>query len=170
MSVKAVGSWRLIRWSYDLHNCEVAVSYRNIHLGLVILTWGVFLASFAMPATDVLVTQTADAMTGWQACVAAVEIPLAHPVALLALTLDNPTTLLLFAVPIVNTILFFSPVFAARRPFSWLYSPLLAVAGIMPWLLPGELLGNLFIGFYCWNGSFWVMTLLCLFAPRIKSL
>jgi hypothetical protein len=132
----------------------------------MILTWIVFLVSFAIPATDVLVTKNGP-LTGWQACLHSIAVPLTHPLALIAMVSDDPASLLLFAVPFVNVIMFVSPVFAARSPFSWFWCPLLAVSGIMPWLLPGDLLGNVFVGFYCWNGSFWAMTILCLTAPRL---
>ncbi len=143
------------------------MSYRRIHFGLVALTWFVFLMSFVLPWTNVMVGHDGKPIPGWRACLYSVAIPLADPVILIALIRSDPASLLVFIVPLANLHMFVSPVFAARRPLSLFFCPALAFGGIVPWLLPGELVGNMFIGFYCWNGSFWTMVALCVSAPWI---
>jgi hypothetical protein len=88
-------------------------------------------------------------------------------VVLIALMKSDSASLLLFIVPLANLHMFISPAFAVRRPLSLFFCPALAFGGIVPWFLPGELLGNVFIGFYCWNVSFWAMVTLCVSAPWI---
>jgi hypothetical protein len=41
---------------------------------------------------------------------------------------------------------------------------LLVPCAIVPWFLPKELLGTLMIGFYCWNGSYFLMSIGCVFS------
>jgi len=131
----------------------------------IALAWLMFIASFFLPATDVVEmsgTAPGTPLTGWQAFTTSLEI-FGHPVTLLLIP-KEPSLLLLLAFPLINLVMLFSPLPALAWEEAWMLSGVFLLFGFVPRLLPRELIGNLFVGFYLWDLSIFMMGVGCILA------
>lgn len=131
-------------------------------IGLLILAagWLLFVASFALPATDVAElpgTPPGTPLNGWQAMSSGVLSVFYFPLILVA----EPRTLLLLLLPVLNLGIFVCPVLLmyADEEDAPLFGTFMLICGVSISLLPWNLVGNLYYGFYCWTGSILVMAL-----------
>jgi hypothetical protein len=124
---------------------------------IIIVGWLAFIASFFLPATNVVERGGAPpgtALVGWDAAVSSVQLVAAQPLVIFA----EPKALLFLLFPLINLVALLSPLVALSNPTkaAWLAIVLVPVAA-MPLTMPKPLVGDLFIGFYFWSGSFLVM-------------
>lgn len=133
---------------------------RFLAAGVVIGAWLLFIASFYLPATNVIEkpgTPPGTPLTGWQAFA---SIPIvATP--MIAITIPR-SLLVLFMFPLINFVMFMAPIIV----LAWSIEPrvmslLFALFGMAPWFIPKVLSGDLFIGFYVWDASFFAMAIGC---------
>jgi hypothetical protein len=144
-------------------------AYRKACLGAAIMAvaWLIFVASFFLPATNRL--QVAGAppgtpLTGWQALTVSIET--AMSVWGLVAVVADPTALVFLVFPIANAAMLLAPLLiAAWDEHSAALAGLFVPCAIIPWFLPKTLSGDLFIGFYCWDASFLLMSLGCALWP-----
>jgi hypothetical protein len=127
---------------------------------IIAIAWFAFLASFFLPATDVVEVggvAPGTPLSGWQAFTASL---LTFATMFPRMMLAEPRCLLFLAFPLMNLLAFAAPLFAMFAPeeAEYLGAVLIPLAAI-PLLLPRVLTGNLFIGFYLWIGSFIGMSL-----------
>ncbi len=119
------------------------------------LAWVMFLASFFLPASDVLEmpgTPPGTPMSGWQT-MCSLRV-LGNPFALLA----EPRALLLLVFPLANLAMLLSPLLLPAAENIWPSAALaFLLAAAFPYFLPADLLGNRFIGYWLWQGSFFIM-------------
>lgn len=128
---------------------------------LVILTaWFIFLFSFFLPASNAFGGKAAGApISGWETFTAPLVMLAAQPLVILA----EPRILMFLAFPLINLVMLLSPlvVFGEHER-----APLLAFVlipfSLLPLTLPKTLTGDLFIGFYAWIGSFFLMSVGCI--------
>ena len=77
----------------------------------------------------------------------------------------EPRVFLFLIFPFANGLMLLSPMLAFMlREKSAALGFFLLPCAIVPWCMPQKLLGDLFVGFYCWNGSFFVMSIGCVLA------
>jgi hypothetical protein len=129
---------------------------------LIFAAWMMFFASFFLPATNVLAnedTWPGTPLTGWDAFVSPFLLIAAQP----SIVIAEPRVLLFLAFPFINAAMIALPLVAVRDPelAPW-YGATLFALGIVPWLLPKILTGDLFVGFYLWNLSFFAMAAGCI--------
>lgn len=130
---------------------------RHLPTVIVVLAWLMFSASFFLPATNVVQsggTAPGTPLTGWQAFTSSLEILFVQPLAIIA----EPRILLFLAFPFINLAMLISPVPVLAWDDSWILSGFLLPFGLLPWIFPKSVTGELFIGFYLWDASFFVMT------------
>lgn len=128
---------------------------------IITVAWLLFMLSFLLPATDVIErggTAPGTPLTGWQAFIASIRIGLFNPLVWVA----EPRFLLFLVFPFANGLMLLVPLLCLvlRDKAAFLALPLLP-CGVIPWILPKSLVGNLFIGFYLWNLSFLAMCVGC---------
>lgn len=138
---------------------ESATRIARVGRCIIVLGWCIFVASFFLPATNVL--QMPDSapgtpMTGWDA-MWSIHV-LGSPVVYLAFLFAEPRAFVLLAFPFANLAALASPCFLSTADE---IGPYLAfgflLAGILPWFIPPLLLADRFIGYWLWQGSFFVM-------------
>lgn len=119
------------------------------------MAWVMFLASFLLPATNVLQTSGSapgTPMTGWETMCAVQAV--ANPFVLLL----EPRALILLAFPIANLAMLLAPLLLPAAEDIWPAAALaFLLAAVLPCFLPADLLGDRFIGYWLWQGSFGVM-------------
>jgi hypothetical protein len=126
------------------------VVVRRVGEALVLLSWLAFLASFCLPATNILEaagTKPGTPLTGWQAFSASLG-------AGAWLWLADPRLLWLLVFPVTNVLMLAAPAFCLLREGALIPAVILAPAAFGPWVLPPELLGDSYVGFYVWIGSY----------------
>jgi hypothetical protein len=124
--------------------------FRNLFIyGLAFAAWALFVASFFMPAVD--------DQTGWQVFGSCLMALVYFPVLLF---LTPGTAMLLTAFPVINLVMFLSPL-ALLSKWSGLLSLSLLIAVTWPWFLSADLVRERHIGFYCWDLSFILMAAAC---------
>ena len=132
---------------------------------IITAAWGLFLASFFLPATNMLSvagTSPGTPLTGWQAFTSSMIHGVMNP----WLWILEPRVFLYLVYPFANLLMLITPKLAFDSPDTSLYPALILMAfGVIPWLLPTTLTGDLFFGFYCWNGSYFLMAFGCITAP-----
>jgi hypothetical protein len=127
----------------------------------MLAAWLMFFTSFFLPATNVVErggTPPGTPLPGWDAFFSSLTVLAAQPFIVIA----EPRALLLLAFPFINAAMIVIPLVALREPelAPW-YGSVLVPLGLIPWLLPKTLTGDLFIGFYLWNVSFFAMAAGC---------
>lgn len=130
---------------------------RRVGEAVVLLSWLAFLASFCLPATSILEaagTKPGTPLTGWQAFQASLD-------ARAWLWLADSRLLWLLVFPVTNVLMLAAPAFRLLREGALIPAVILAPAAFGPWLLPPELLGDLYVGFYLWIGSYMGAALGC---------
>ena len=141
---------------------------RHLPAVVVVAAWLMFIGSFFLPATNVVAlagTKPGTPLTGGQSLAAALEVIAVQPL----LVLIEPSTLLFLAFPFINLAMLVAPLVAMSREGSALLSLLLILSGVLPWMLPKEITGDLFVGFYLWDASFLVMSAGCVLANIRRS-
>lgn len=132
---------------------------KYLSAGVVLGAWLLFIASFYLPATNVIEkpgTPPGTPLTGWQAFA---SIPI---VATPMVAITIPKGFVLFTFPLINFVMFMAPIIVLAWSIeSWVMTPLFVLFGIAPWFIPKELSGDLFIGFYVWDASFFAMAIGC---------
>jgi hypothetical protein len=123
---------------------------------MVVAAWLAFVVSFALPATNVVGIAgepPGKPATGWQASIASLETLVCEPL----LVIVEPRALLFLAFPVINFAMLVAPWFVLSpddgAAFGWVFLPV----GLLPWILPKNLTGELFLGFYVWDLSFFAM-------------
>jgi hypothetical protein len=133
-----------------------------IAAAFVAIGWVLFIVSFCLPATNVVEaagTPPQTPIAGWDAAILSLRVISAQPIVILA----EPRSLLFIVFAVVNTVMLLSPpfvLFAPKRAF-WLAAVFIA-AGLVALSLPKDLVGDLFIGFYAWVASFFILSAGCL--------
>jgi len=121
------------------------------------IAWLLFVASFFLPATNVLAVggnPPGTPLTGWQAFSSSI---IAGPLNIWAL-IAEPVVLIFLIFPLANLLMLVAPLLIATlEECAVMLAPILIVCAAIVWLLPKELTGDLFVGFYCWNLSFLLM-------------
>jgi len=138
---------------------------RHLPVIVVITAWIVFVVSFFLPTTDVLEmpgTPPGTPLTGWQAFTTSFEM-IGYPLSILLIAKD-PRILVLLTFPLINFVMLFSPLAALAWEEAWTLSGWFMLCGSVPWLLPKEIAGHLFVGFYLWDFSFFMMSAGCILA------
>ncbi len=128
---------------------------------LLAAAWPLFFASFFLPATDVVAMPGPEdaPLNGWQAMTSAVLTVAFQPIIIVA----DPRVLLFLVFPAVNVLMLIAPlrVWSSREcavPLGIVF----VVAGILPFLIPAMFFRNVFVGYYLWNASFFLMASACL--------
>ena len=142
----------------------MALSFTHISPALIVASWLLFILSFFLPATNVLQmggTPLGTPLTGWQAFTTSVSCGAMNPWMWIA----EPRVFFFLIFPWANGLMLFAPMisFMLREKAAALAFFLVPCA-IVPWCMPRTLLGDLFAGFYCWNGSFIAMSIGCILA------
>jgi len=131
---------------------------------MIAASWLMFVVSFFLPATNVLVTAgtpPGTPLTGWQTFTASLSCGAMNPWMWIA----EPRVVLFLIFPFANGLMLFSPLLAFMlREKAAALALFFVPCAIVPWCMPQTLLGDLFVGFYCWNGSFFVMSIGCILA------
>ena len=126
--------------------------------------WLLFVISFLLPATNIAQragTDPGTPLTGWQTFCSSV-FSAANPLIWIA----EPGVMLFLIFPFANALMFHAPLLVLiLRERSALIALLLVPCAVVPWFLPKVLLGDLFVGFYCWNVSYFAMSACCIYAP-----
>lgn len=131
-----------------------------IGTAIVTSSWLMFLASFFLPATNVLEaagTAPGTPLTGWQAFVTSISAGSFNPWA----WLGDWRVMAFLIFPVTNAVMFVAPAFGVLGKGSFVPALLLLPAAVVPWLLPHELRGDLYVGFYLWNASYVVASVGC---------
>jgi hypothetical protein len=102
-------------------------------------------------------TESGTPLTGWQAFTSSLEVLAVQPLIIIA----EPRTLLFLAFPFINLAMLFAPVAVLAWDDSWLLSGLFFLFGILPWFFPKDVTGDLFVGFYLLDLSFFIMIAGC---------
>jgi hypothetical protein len=134
---------------------------RRLSEVMVIAAWLMFIVSFFLPATNVLAmssTPPGTPLTGWQAFTSSLAVLAAQPLIIIA----EPRTLLFLAFPFINLGMLVAPVVTLAWDDSWVVSGLFLLAGLLPWVFPKSVTGDLFVGFYLWDFSFFMMAMGCI--------
>lgn len=130
-------------------------------VGLILSAWSMFLVSFFLPATNTLVSANAESgspLTGWEAFYTSFLVLISTPF----IVLIEPRTLLFLMFPIVNFVMALAPWIAASEDRAVLLGLFLVPCGFLPWLLPRGITGDILIGFYLWNASYFLMAVGCI--------
>jgi hypothetical protein len=139
----------------------------TISISLGLAAWLVFVASFFLPATNVLEaehTPPSTPLTGWEAFWTSANLPRNWTLYRMVFR-THPRVLLFGTFPFVNLAMFIAPVAIWRRPrFAGWLSIVTLCGGIAALLLPKDFTKDLFVGFYCWLGSLFTMALACIIA------
>lgn len=129
---------------------------------LIMAAWFAFVASFFLPATNVVEragTAPGTPISGWCAFQTPIEVIFSHPLIILA----EPKMLLFLAVPLINLMILAAPLMALlMREYAHLLGLFFIPAALFPFFLPKTVTGDLYIGFYLWILSFVVMTIGCI--------
>jgi hypothetical protein len=129
----------------------------SVALTIAIASWLLFVFSFFLPATNVLVSAGAPPgtpLTGWEAFSASIWDGALNPWVWLA----DLRVLLFLVYPFANSLMLFAPFYIGLlRQNAFVVAVILLPCAILPWRLPKPLTGEVFIGFYCWNGSYIAM-------------
>ena len=137
-------------------------------MAVILVAWLMFIVSFFLPATNVVAlagTKPRTPLTGWQSLATALEVVVVQPL----IVLIEPSTVLFLAFPFINLAMLVAPLVALSREGSALLSLLLILSGALPWVLPKEITGDLFVGFYLWDASFLLMSAGCVLANIRRS-
>ena len=129
-------------------------------LTLLMLSWLMFLASFFLPATNVLAmagTAPGTPLTGWQAF----ESSLSAGAFNFWAWLGDLRVMVFLIFPFTNSVMLVAPAFRVLGKFSFIPALILLPAAVVPWLLPHYLCGDLYVGFYLWNASYLMASLGC---------
>ena len=144
---------------------------------IIPLAWVLFVVSFFLPASNVVAlrgTEPGTPLTGWQTFTSSLIVLAAQPLIVVA----EPRTVLFLAFPLVNLAGLLAPIVLAWDD-CWALSWLFLICGIVPWVFPKSVTGDLFIGFYLWNFSFFADFIGCIlvsvsrkqaFAAQIRRL
>jgi hypothetical protein len=128
----------------------------------IVVAWLMFVASFFLPATNVVGrpgTRPGTPLSGWDAFYSSLMILGAHPIIVIA----EPRSLLFLTFPLINLAMILIPLFALGDPeHAPVFGAPLAPLGLIPLLLPKTLTGDVFVGFYLWISSFFAMSAGCL--------
>jgi hypothetical protein len=131
------------------------------------LAWALFIASFFLPATgsyERAGTPPGTPLNGWQAFVMSIEALAIKPYVFLI----EPRALLFIAFLIINPLMFLAPVLIfGLQDEAWLLGTLYMAFGIVAWMLPPPLVGDVLFGFYLWNASFFGMGFGCILMGMI---
>lgn len=132
------------------------------HLPAVIVwgAWLVFIVSFFLPATNVAEmggTSPGTPLIGWEAFTSSLKVLAAQPLVIIA----EPRMLLFLAFPFINFAMLVAPFVVLAWDDSWLLSGLFLLMGLFPWVFPKSVTGDLFVGFYLWDLSFFAMSIGC---------
>jgi hypothetical protein len=136
---------------------------RHLSVTVVSAAWLMFIVSFFLPATNVVETggtAPGTPLTGWQAFSSSLEVLAVQPLIIIA----EPRTLLFLTFPFINLAMLLAPVVVLAWDDSWLLSGLFFLFGLLPWLFPKAVTGDLFVGFYLWDLSFFMMIFGCVLA------
>lgn len=134
---------------------------RRLPAAVVFTAWLTFVVAFFLPATNVVEmsgTKPGTPLTGWQAFTSSLEVLAVQPLIVIA----EPRTLVFLAFPFVNLAMLLAPVVALGWDDSWLVSWLFVLCGVLPWVFPKDVTGELFVGFYLWDASFFAMAIGCI--------
>lgn len=138
---------------------ESAPRIARVGRGIIVIGWCLFVASFFLPATNVLQmpgSAPGTPMTGWDV-MRSLHV-LGSPVVFLAFLFAQPRAFVLLAFPFTNLAAFASPCFLSTSDeVGPILSYALLIAGILPWFIPPGMLGDRFIGYWLWQASFFVM-------------
>ena len=130
---------------------------------IVSAAWLIFIVSFFLPATNVVAasgTPPGTPLTGWQAFMSSLEVLAVQPLIIIV----EPRTLLFLCFPFINLAMLLAPVVVLAWDDAWLLSGLFLLFGLLPWLFPKHVTGDLFVGFYLWDLSFFTMLVGCVLA------
>jgi hypothetical protein len=121
--------------------------------------WLVFVTSFFLPATNVVErggTPPGTPLVAWDAAISSVTLLAAQPLVLVA----EPKAFLFLLFPLLNLSVLLSPAIALQAPdkAAWM-ATVLVLAAMVPMTLPKSLIGDVFVGFYAWLGSFIIMAI-----------
>jgi hypothetical protein len=126
-----------------------------VQLPRVVFLAGHELASFFLPATNVLQTggtAPGTPLTGWE--MMRCTLLAVHPIVLLV----EPRALFLLAIPLANLAMLLSPLFFPAAERIWpSVAFVFVLAGGLPWILPSILVGDQFIGLWLWQASLFAM-------------
>jgi len=129
---------------------------RHLPKAIVISAWLMFVVSFFLPATNVLEmggTTPGTPLTGWQTFASSIEVLAVQPLIIIA----EPRTLLFLTFPFINLAMLVAPLIILAWEDAWVLSGALVLCGLFPWIFPKDMTGQLFVGFYLWDASFFVM-------------
>ena len=143
---------------------------RHLPALIVMVSWLMFILAFFLPVTNVFGaggTGPGAPLTGWQTFTSSLEI-LGYPPAIFLL-IEQPRLLVVLLFPFINLAMLLAPVVVLAWADSWLLSGLFLCSGLLPWALPRDATGNLFVGFYLWDMSFFMMTLGCILASTCRK-
>jgi len=136
---------------------------RRIRLagGTIAAAYLLFVASMFLPATNILQragTPSGTPLSGRQA-LSSIQVLGAQPLVFVV----EPRALLLLAFPPLNLLMLLSPLFVAfQRGWSFWLAFVLVPGGLLALALPESLTGDLFVGFYAWVGSLFLMSAGCI--------
>lgn len=134
---------------------------------LIIVGWLMFLTSFFLPSTNVLEmsgTAPGSPLTGWQAFGSSLSAGAFNPWA----WLGDVRVVGFLIFPVTNAIMLAAPTYCFLKTYSLPAGLILIPAAIAPWLMPHELRGDLYVGFYLWNSSYFLIALGCLLIAVIS--
>jgi hypothetical protein len=132
----------------------------RLPMSVVSIAWLMFVASFFLPATG----SSAAPENGWQTFVASIELLLLIPWNIAI----GPSIFLFMLFPFFNLAMLLAP----RRLADW-NAEITAVGflcgGSLPWLIPRNVSEQLFVGFYLWDASFFVMAIGCILLSILRN-
>lgn len=119
--------------------------------------------SFFLPATNAFempTTPPGTPLTGWQTCTSWLTFLAVEPLIIIA----QPRSIVVLSFPVIDVAMLAAPFVVLAWDRAWLLSGCFFLFGFLPWLLPTGFLGDMFIGFYLWDVSFFVMGAGCVLA------
>ena len=139
-------------------------SFTRISFATIVASWLLFVLSFFLPATNILGkagTLPDVPLTGWQAFTTSIFCGAMNPWMWIA----EPRVVLFLIFPFANSLMLIAPLMSIMlREKAAALAIFIVPCAVVPWCMPKKLLGDLFVGFYCWNGSFFAMSLGCILA------
>jgi hypothetical protein len=129
---------------------------------ITVLGWALFVISFFLPATNVVErggTLAGTPLIGWDAAVTSLALIGAQPLILVI----EPKSLIFLFVPLINLLVLVSPAIALRAPEGAFWLAVVFVpTGLLLLTMPKILEGEVFVGYYLWCISFFVVSAGCI--------
>jgi hypothetical protein len=131
---------------------------RQVPAAVAFAAWAVFVVSLFLPTTTVGGTEP---LTGWEACTTWLEV-FRDPLFLVVMVMQ-PGLLLLLLLPFVDFAMLFAPLPALVWEDAWVLAGVFIPVGLLPCLFKVGAHADIFVGFYLWGLSFFMMGAACIF-------